>query len=373
LRSSGERSLRSEPQGFGPKIRALLARGVTEGVFPGAVLAVWHEGKSLIEAFGWRTYLPRPIRTGVDVLYDLASLTKPLATALCLMRLVAEDRIRLEDPLSSLLETPPWLKEAKVFHLLSHSAGLPAHRPYFARLITYPPEQRRTLFLKWTLREPPAYPLGWKQLYSDLGFFLLGEIISQVSGQGLEEFFDETLCLLQSEPTLCFRPLARGFVREESAATEVCDWRGKLLWGEVHDENTWVLGGVAGQAGLFGSAPAVLSLLTRLLLAYLGEEEKGFLQRDLLRAFWDWKSPAGNWALGFDRPEQKGSSAGELISRQAVGHLGFTGTSFWIDPEHHFIIVLLSNRVHPKRLPNRLAAFRPALHDLVFRETVQKT
>ena len=360
-----------EARGFGPRIKALLARGVTEGVFPGAVLAVWHEGKSVIEAVGWRTYFPRPIRNDVHVLYDLASLTKPLATTLSLMRLIAEGRLDLETSLSSLLEVPPSLREVRLFHLLSHSAGFPAHRPYFARLITYPPEERRKLFLKWTLREPPAYPLGWKHLYSDLGFFLLGEIVALVSGQKLEDFFEETLKSLEiNEKELCFRPLARGWVKEEMAATEICDWRGKLIWGEVHDENTWVLGGVAGQAGLFGSAKTVLSLLWRFLLAYLGEEEKAFLSRDLVRAFWNWKSPYGNWALGFDRPEKEGSSAGELIPRHAVGHLGFTGTSFWIDPQHRFIVLFLSNRVHPKRSPNRLTAFRPALHDLLFREII---
>jgi len=353
-----------------PRVRALLARGVTEGVFPGAVLAVWHEGRTSLEAVGWRTYLPRPIRNDPSVLYDLASLTKPLATTFCLMRLVHEGRLRLEDELGSLFEAPPWLAGVTLAHLLSHSAGFPAHRPYFARLITHPPEERRALFLKWTLREPPAYPLGWKHVYSDLGFFILGEIVARVSGADLEDYFRQTLDLLGIGDGICFRPLAHGFVREETAATEVCPWRGKLIWGEVHDENTWVLGGVAGQAGLFGRAESVLSLLTKLLLAYLGEEETEFLSRDLLRAFWDWRSPRGTWALGFDRPDEEASSAGELISRRAVGHLGFTGTSFWIDPIHRLIVLLLTNRVHPERTPNRLTAFRPALHDLVFRETV---
>ena len=357
---------------FPPRIRAMMARGVVEGVFPGGVLAVWHAGKTFLEAFGWRTYLPHPLRNEEDVFYDLASLTKPLATTLCLMRLVEEEGLSLSAPLAHFLETPPWWKEARLFHLLAHCAGFPAHRPYFARLITKPLAERRTLFLRLVLHESPAYPLGQKHVYSDLGFFVLGEILQLVSGKALDLLFEETRRLLGLEGLL-FKPLAAGLVREETAATEVCPWRGKLIWGEVHDENTWVLGGVAGQAGLFGQAEAVLALLLLLLQAYKGELERAFLKRDLLRTFWDWQSPHGTWALGFDRPDPQNSSAGEMISRRAVGHLGFTGTSFWVDVDHELIVVLLTNRVHPERFPNKLAAFRPVLHDLVFKEMVSQS
>ncbi len=347
----------------------MMARAVNEGVFPGAVLALWHEGKIYLESFGWRAYLPKLQANCIDTIYDLASLTKPLATTLCIMRLVSEDRLNIDALLADYFEVPHWFKNVRIWHLLSHSAGFPNHRPYFANLITYPFEKRRKIFLDWTLAEPLAYPLGKKHIYSDLGFFLLGELISKITDVSLEAFFEETLRLVfKVQPELMFNPRFLGVMLDRVAPTEVCPWRGKLLRGEVHDENTWVLGGVAGQAGLFGTAEGVLKLLELLFLVYLGEKTCAFLHKDLVSLFWDWKSPNGTWALGFDRPSLKGSSAGELISKKALGHLGFTGTSIWIDPERRTIIVFLTNRVHPARNQNKLKAFRPVLHDLLIRE-----
>ncbi len=347
----------------------MMARGVAERVFPGAVLALWKEGRIWLEAFGWRAWIPKLEANHPETIYDLASLTKPLATTLCLMRLISEGTLSLESRPADYFEAPPWFREVRLFHLLSHSAGFPAHRPYFAKLITHSFEDRSQLLEDWILAEPPAYPVGKKQIYSDLGFFLLGQLITKVSGKRLDLYFEETLELLFKEkrPELMFTPRRQGIHVSRLAPTEICPWRGKLLRGEVHDENTWVIGGVAGQAGLFGSAEAVLALLERFLLAYLGEKTS-FLTRDLVQTFWEWQDEAGTWALGFDRPSPEGSSAGSLISRKALGHLGFTGTSFWIDLEKAMIVVLLTNRVHPTRENTKIKAFRPALHDLIYRE-----
>ncbi len=346
----------------------MLARGVREKVFPGGVLAIWHEGRLFSEAFGWQEFLPQPCKATRETCYDLASLTKPLVTTLCIMRLVEEGRLSLAQTLEEFFLVPFWLAGVSLVELLSHSAGFPAHRPYFARLITYPLKDRPRLLETWIIKEPLAYPPGKKHLYSDLGFFLLGRLVEKVTRKTLDQYFEETLELLEiSGKKLLFRPL-KDIPAERIAATEVCPWRGKLLKGEVHDENAWVVGGVAGHAGLFGTAGAVMNLLLKMLSAYRGEE-KAFLSRPLLREFWDWRSPlGGTWALGFDRPSQEGSSAGERFSRQALGHLGFTGTSFWLDPQRDLIVVFLTNRVHLGREPNRLRAFRPALHDLVLKE-----
>ncbi len=364
LKSEGEKILR-----FKVSVQAMMARAVNEGVFPGAVLALWHDGKTYLEAFGWRAYLPRLEANHLDTIYDLASLTKPLATTFCIMRLISEGRLDIETSLAHHFDVPHWFRKVRLWHLLSHSAGLPSHRPYFASLITYPFEKRRRIFMDWTLAEPLSYPLGKKHIYSDLGFFLLGELIHKITGVSLAAFFEETLRLsFKIPPELMFNPRFLGVICDRVAPTEVCPWRGKLLRGEVHDENTWVLGGVAGQAGLFGTAEGVLILLKTLLLVYLGERICTFLTKELVSLFWDWKSHVGTWALGFDRPRPNGSSAGNLISRKAVGHLGFTGTSFWIDPERALIIILLSNRIHPTRNQTKLRAFRPVLHDLLIRE-----
>ncbi|AEH45164.1 beta-lactamase [Thermodesulfatator indicus DSM 15286] len=355
------------PKPFPQEIAEMMRRGVKEKVFPGAVLAVWHAGEVYMEAFGWQEILPVPRQASLETYYDLASLSKPLATGLCLMRLLAEGKIELGQRLYEFFSVPFWFKEVTTANLLSHSAGLPAHRPYFVKLITYPPEKRKDLVITWILKEPLAYPVGKKHIYSDLGFILLGGIIEIVSGKTLEEFFEDTLKMLGlSSKGILFRPKDK----EQAAATEVCPWRGKLIKGEVHDENAWVLGGVAGHAGLFGKAKEILRLLLFLLNAYLGRENRNFLTQKIVSLFWNWHSEAGTWALAFDRPSPQGSSAGEFISRKALGHLGFTGTSFWIDFENELIVLLLSNRVHPHRQPNKLKVFRPALHDLIFKKIV---
>ncbi len=344
-----------------------MARAVTEGVFPGAVLALWHQGKTYLEAFGWRSLVPQKETNHEDTLYDLASLTKPLVTTLITLRLIHHGRLALDERPWETLGGPPWFKEVRVFHLLAHQAGFPAHRPYFARLVTYPREKRPFLLTQWILAEPPAYPVGYKEVYSDLGFYLLGRLLEEKTGKGLDQLFFESLKeLFEKSPPLLFRPRGQ-CLRQEIAPTEICPWRGKLLRGEVHDENTWAVGGVAGQAGLFGTAQAVLRLLVLWLEAYRGQSH-AFLTPDLVQTFWDWGRP-GQRALGFDRPSPQGSSAGEFISPRAVGHLGFTGTSFWIDLERDLIMVLLSNRVHPHRKNEKIRAFRPVIHDLLFQET----
>ncbi|OAG27317.1 serine hydrolase domain-containing protein [Thermodesulfatator autotrophicus] len=359
------------PEHFPREITEIMRRGIKEKVFPGAVLVVWHAEKTYLEAFGWQEILPVPRKATVETYYDLASLTKPLATSLCLMRLVAEEKIKLGQKLGEFFPVPFWFEEITIANLLNHSAGLPSHRPYFVKLITYPPENRQDLIITWILKEPLAYPIGKKHLYSDLGFILLGKIVETASGKTLEDFFEETLKILgPSSRRILFKPKVKGICQKAMAATELCPWRGKLIKGEVHDENAWVLGGVAGHAGLFGQAEEVLKLLVLLLKVYLGQETCNFLTREVISLFWDWRSEAGTWALGFDRPSPKNSSAGGLMSRKALGHLGFTGTSFWIDHENELIILLLSNRVHPHRHPNKLKIFRPVLHDLIFKKIV---
>jgi len=331
------------------------------------VLALWHQGQTLLEAFGWRSIYPTLEANHPDTFYDLASLTKPLATTLITLRLMHQGLLDLEERPWETLGGPHWFQEVRLFHLLSHQAGFPAHRPYFARLLTFPTEKRPDLLTQWILAEPPAYPVGYKELYSDLGFYLLGRLLEKKTGKRLDQLFAESLEeLFEDSPPLLLFNVRGQVLRKDIAPTEFCPWRGKLLRGEVHDENTWAVGGVAGQAGLFGTAQAVLALLVVWFEAYQGQR-RGFLAPALVKTFWEWGRP-GQRALGFDRPSPKGSSAGEYISPRAVGHLGFTGTSFWIDLEKDLLVVLLSNRVHPHRGNEKIRAFRPVIHDLLFQE-----
>src|SRR5438093_1029829 len=220
-------------------------------------------------------------------------------------------------------------------------------------------------------RERPEYEVGARSVYSDLGFMLLGELIEVVSRMPLDRFCHERI----------FRPLglrASAFVdltalrtrkltpvAEMIAPTEHCPWRQRLLCGEVHDDNAYAMGGVAGHAGLFANAAEVDALAVRLLACWRGEDD--FVPREIVREFWT-RNPTvrdATWALGWDTPSPTGSMAGTRMSRTAVGHLGFTGTSLWIDLERGVSVVLLTNRVHPQRDNERIREVRPRVHDAV--------
>jgi CubicO group peptidase (beta-lactamase class C family) len=150
----------------------------------------------------------------------------------------------------------------------------------------------------------------------------------------------------------------------EFAATEKCPWRGTLLEGVVHDDNAYSVGGIEGHAGLFGTAGDVFDILSELMAVYQGSVSKGVFDVDLTRRFLSLNEQNGR-TLGFDTPSSKGSSCGRYFSKRTVGHLGFTGTSFWMDLERAIIVILLTNRIHPSRNNNRIKAFRPKLHDTV--------
>ena len=347
----------------------LLKEGVETGVFPGAVAGIHYRDRDYFLAVGYRALIPSREFQDEDTIYDLASLTKPLATTLAIMKWVGEGRLGLSTPLVRVLpeawfENPLW-RQTPISALLTHTSGLPDYRPYFKTLFLPEGTPRKIALFKKILSEKPSYPPGQRALYSDLGFFLLGAVVEQVGRKGLLETVREIYAEIAPEVVseLTYLPLEAGVAPERIAPTERCPFRKKLLRGEVHDENTWVIGGVSGTAGLFGTARAVLEVLKGLLLAYHGEEERGFLSRDLVQAFWDFRQPQGTWALGFDRPYPGGaSSAGPFFPRKALGHLGYTGTSFWLDPHSGLVAVLLTNRVHPSRENLKIKAFRPRFY-----------
>lgn len=342
----------------------LLQEGVETGVFPGAVVGIRTPDRKVFLTAGYRGLLPRTEENDEDTLYDLASLTKPLATTISVMRLHGEGRLSLRAPLSCFFPREYFGEKAylrvTVRDLLSHRGGFPAWRPYFKSLLALPRTSRREHLLRLILSEPPVFSPGEGELYSDLGFFLLGEIVTRVSGRPLEEYAEESLGKLIPEYAgeLLFRPLDKGIPPRRIAPTERCPFTGRWLRGEVHDENTRVLGGVSGAAGLFGSARAVLALLEVLLEVWRGRP-KGGLSPEILRYFWGFRGRGGLRALGFDRPSFRDSSTGPFFPRTALGHLGYTGGAFWLVPEREVAVVLLSNRVHPSRKNEKIRAFRP--------------
>lgn len=302
-------------------------------------------------------------------LFDLASLTKPLATTLLLLTLIQEGVVAPKDPVARFFADAPTDKAGITLReLLCHCSGLAAYQPYYKTLSSEPPATRKATLCRTILAEPLQYSRGTKAVYSDLGFLLLGMVVEEVSGKRLDVLFQERIAMpLGLAETLFFNQdnLPRP---GHYAATEFCPWRGRLLAGEVSDENCFALGGVAGHAGLFGTTTAVLTLIEAIHDLWLGEASPlainpGNLQDFVIRQ----PTPGSTWALGFDTPSASGSTSGHFFSPRSVGHLGFTGTSFWIDPDQHVMVVLLTNRVHPSRENNTIKAFRPALHDAVMR------
>jgi len=375
-------------------IDRLFERALGSGLFPGAVLTVAAGGEVVFEtARGGVTHVPWSARVSPDTAYDLASLTKPLATALSVMALAERGKLHLDDTLELFLsEVPPDKIQISIRHLLGHASGLPAYRPFYKELIHLAPESRSLEMKKLLLAESLASPCGTRARYSDLGFMLLGWVIESLIGKGLadaaRELVFEPLHVkglyfpLTNNPATGQIPPKPTFTEGERedvrymcctglvAPTEVCPFRKRVVCGEVHDLNAWVIGGVAGHAGLFGTAGSVAKLLLGLLDIYKGRSNCPNFPKRLLQEFWRIQGPDSTWALGFDTPSPAGSSAGSGFSPQSIGHLGFTGTSFWMDLEHEILVVLLANRTFPKadiKGQAEMRQFRTELHDLVRR------
>ena len=229
------------------------------------------------------------------------------------------------------------------------------------------PGQRRDALHRMLVDEPLVHPIGDRVLYSDLGFMILAWLIEYAGGLPLDRFVSEKIYQPLGVDNLFFAAGTDSQARDMFAATEMCSWRNRLLVGQVHDENAYVVGGVQGHAGLFGTAAAVHKLLSELLFSYHGDPGRSLFHTDLVRLFFE-RLPGAERTLGFDMPAAEKSSAGSLFSTDTVGHLGFTGTSFWMDLNRSIIVILLTNRVHPTRENEAIKTFRPQLHDEVMGE-----
>ena len=348
----------------------LLLRGATEGVFPGAVLAAGDShGIRYRKAAG-----VADCRDGTpvapDTIFDLASLTKPLATTLAFLRLWRAGRVRPEDRLDRWLPSvvPPDKAAVRLEELLTHTAGFPAHRPFYRALRRLPFPQRKPALRRWLLRVPLQSRPGAETRYSDLGFMTLAWVLEQVAGEPLDRWAGDhiykPLGLNLHFPRMNPASPAPPNPPARYAATERCGWRKRILRGEVHDDNAFAVGGVDGHAGLFGTAEDVFRLLAGLARAHGGRPSEVFGSAGHVRRL---LAPAGPGlrALGFDVADGNPPACGRRFSRNTVGHLGFTGTSFWMDLADDRIVVLLSNRVHPSRWNIRIRGFRPLLHDAV--------
>lgn len=354
------------------RLEELLSEGVQEGVYTAAVALAGLNGDLAWQgAAGRLNQEPdSPVATLATV-FDLASLTKPLATTLAVMLLMERGLLRLTTPLGEILPRA-WLPQDKwaltLRSLLAHRAGLAAWRPYYQDILQAPGPVRASLLEHLAAAEPFAYPPEEETLYSDLGFILLKAVVEAVTGVNLDKFCRREIYRPLGLTTLGFNPLTRpDWQKFAYAATEPGLIPDRTISGEVHDENAWAAGGVAGHAGLFGTGPDVFALLAALWRAFRGET-MGPLHPESVRLFFT-PVRAGGRALGFDVPaaDPTQSSAGRHFSPRSVGHLGFTGVSAWLDLERGQMAVLLTNRVHLGRDNDKIRAFRPRFHEALSR------
>jgi CubicO group peptidase (beta-lactamase class C family) len=356
----------------------IMMQAVSENIFPGGVLLVSVKDSVIFHgAFGLANIISGE-RMTTDTIFDLASLTKPLATTLAVMKLVQEGRLETDDKLGAILpESRNTDKEKiKIRNLLCHDSGFPDYRPYYLTIKDIPQKDRQIALRNMLVKEPLLSKPGEKTLYSDLGFMMLGWVVESVSERRLDHFVADEIYKPINLKNLFFVDLNTKNESEKTknkmfAATEICPWRGRLLEGVVHDENAYAAGGIEGHAGLFGAAPDVGSLLTRLLFAFHGISDDRLIVPGLVKTFFD-RQEGTDWALGFDTPAATGSSCGKYFSRRSVGHLGFTGTSFWMDLDRFVSVILLTNRVHPSRNNMKIKEFRPVLHDAVMSDLLEK-
>jgi CubicO group peptidase (beta-lactamase class C family) len=363
-------------------VHTILNNARKKKIFPGAAVGICGtvsgRREEVILSSGYASLAPFMVSMNEDVFFDLASLSKPLATTLAVLCLLKEKKVSLDEPLSSLLRIQTD-KEFTLENLLGHASGLPGHREYYKELVLYPHAARKNIMIEWILKEKLLFKPGSRTLYSDLGYILLGRIVEIQSRQTLDRFVaDKVMKPLGLENTLFYIPLNYTSNQEPIkdrlfAATEKCPWRHKVLCGEVHDDNCYVLGGVGGHAGLFGNIKSVLRLTTYVLDMWKGDAvHPNINNNDLRRCMARQDIGSGNTlGLGFDTPSEKGSSGGRYLSAASAGHLGFTGTSFWIDREKDLAIVLLTNRVHPKLDNEGIKDFRPLFHDTIVKQYIQ--
>ncbi len=350
-----------------------MRHALEQKVFAGAVLLAGDSQSIYFTgAFGRSQVLPNPLPMAEGTVFDVASLTKPLAAATAVAFLVDEGRLTWTSELGEVLpgEIPEDKAGISLEQLLCHTSGLPAFRPYY-RMVQSPdrlPPKNPVAGL--AASEALAHPPGSRVVYSDVGYLLLGRVVEKTAGEPLDSWIARKLYGPLGLRDTGFRPCdLPGFEASRYCCSAYCAWRKRFLRGEVHDRNAFAAHGVAGHAGLFSTAADLYVLLRELFLGFHSESDRIGLSAPLIRDLFLRRGPvAGNsFRMGFDTPSPTGSQAGDLFPRNSVGHLGFTGASFWMDLESGFQIILLTNRLLG-RPRTAIRSFRPRLHELVQRE-----
>jgi uncharacterized protein YbbC (DUF1343 family) len=342
--------------GFDPArlaaIDGLVEGALADSKMPGCVVCIGRrDGIALLKAYGRRAVTPADEPMTTDTVFDLASITKPVATATAVMRLVEEGRLRLSDPVAT--HIPEFAAAGKeklsVHDLLTHQSGLIADNP----IGDYADGPDAAFERIWKLA--PLHPVGEKFIYSDVNFIVLGRLVERITGESLDAFTTRVTFAPLGMTETGYRPAAA--LRGRCAPTEERD--GGWMRGDVHDPRCWKLGGVAGHAGLFGTATDLARYATMMLADGSLDGARVLAAPTVATMTRGWRIPGGGVrGLGWDKRSPLSSNRGDLLTEAAFGHGGFTGTALWIDPGLDLYVIFLSNRVHPdgKGLVNPLIA-----------------
>ena len=344
------------------KVDSLFAAAIEDSVFPGAVAFVGYKGEKVFEkAYGKFTYSNDAKVMTTDAIFDLASVTKVIGTTSAAMILVDEGKLDLDEKVAAYL--PEFGSNGKenvtIRNILLHNTGLPAFKRYYLTMENG--DQIINDIMNCELDNPP----GAKYVYSDLGMITLQKVIEKITGKGIDKFLTESL----------FKPLGMNDsyyappeeIIERCVPTELDDyWRHELVQGKVHDENAYMLGGVAGHAGLFSTADDISKVMFTLLNdgKYNGKQ---IFDPEIIKNWTTKQSDQSSRGIGWDTIDLEGySSAGKKMSKNSFGHTGFTGTSVWADKDSKLFIILLTNRVYPTRKNRKISQFRPVFHNAIY-------
>jgi CubicO group peptidase (beta-lactamase class C family) len=356
--------------GKNKKIEKLLVTYQNKSVFTGCGVAFSHLYDNSFTRYcafnGTCNTSPGSMKIDENVLFDVASLTKPLVTVLSLLALVQEGKLDLEERIYTYLPFIPVgdKRNIRLLDLIRHTSGLPSHRPYFEVLskknASHNMEQVVRLILKEQLQNRP----GCKYVYSDLDYMLLGYIIAFVSGETIASYWRRKICqpLNLSDCFYLYNENERSMKERGFVETGQCPWSAAVLRGHVHDDNCRAIGMICGHTGLFATLGGVVALCEDILLTFLGKKDNPSYRREDLM-FLLTKREEYHWAYGFDIPTGTMPSCGSRFSANTIGHLGFTGTSFWVDLEKKYVAVLLTNRVIYGEDTKNIREMRPAVHD----------
>jgi CubicO group peptidase (beta-lactamase class C family) len=346
-----------------PRLDSVIKAGIADHAAPGATIAVARRGKLVVlKGYGHADWAAGAPKATDSTMYDMASLTKVVATTTAAMILEEEGKLNIDHPVASYLPEydVPDKRAITVRMLLTHASGIKSNFPlwkeakgreqYFAGMVTFP-----------LVREP-----GSAVEYTDWNMVLMQFIIERITGQTLDQFVEARVFGPLGMRDTRYNPPES--LKPRIAPTETEDFRGGQVWGVVHDETAWVLGGVSGNAGLFSSARD-LAVFVQMLLNGGSYGDTQLIKPSTVARWTARQRPDASRALGWDTPSPQ-SSAGRFFSLRSFGHTGFTGTSIWADPEKELFVVLLTNRVNPTRDNQKIGPLRRAVADVIQQSVV---